>query len=151
MFQTYRRINKRIDSDFCTSLITGRVKIYSLPTKYADYLSLLHVCPHQFSHLAYQGCTLSFIFLVWPVYLQDLLFFAFFAEFGSSHALAFLILSLHTWAASVYFSQATCPCFHCLSIPFPIGPAAGPYWAMLVSCLPFLISYIRELLYEKCP
>lgn len=67
--------------------------------------------------LRIKGVHTLFIFLVWPVYLQDLfLFFAFFAEFGSSRALAFQILSLHTWAASMYFSQATCPFFHCLSI-----------------------------------
>ncbi|KAK4827897.1 hypothetical protein QYF61_022320 [Mycteria americana] len=47
-----------------------------------------------------------------------LLFFASLAKFSSICALAFLTPSLHKPAASVYFSQHTCPCFHCLCISF---------------------------------
>ncbi|KAK4825745.1 LOW QUALITY PROTEIN: hypothetical protein QYF61_002184 [Mycteria americana] len=43
-----------------------------------------------------------------------LLFFASFAKFSSSCALAFLTPSLHKQAASLYSSQVTRPCFHCL-------------------------------------
>ncbi|KAK4819020.1 hypothetical protein QYF61_024136, partial [Mycteria americana] len=38
--------------------------------------------------------------------------------FSSSRTLAFLTPSLHNWAVSLYFSQDTCPCFHCLCISF---------------------------------
>ncbi|KAK4829123.1 hypothetical protein QYF61_002161 [Mycteria americana] len=47
-----------------------------------------------------------------------LLFLASFVKFSSSHALAFLTPSLHNWAASLYSSQDTCPCSHCLCISF---------------------------------
>ncbi|KAK4831119.1 LOW QUALITY PROTEIN: hypothetical protein QYF61_015422 [Mycteria americana] len=47
-----------------------------------------------------------------------LLFFASLAKFSSSCALAFLTPSLHNRAASLYSSQDTCPCFHCLCISF---------------------------------
>ncbi|KAK4827891.1 hypothetical protein QYF61_022314 [Mycteria americana] len=47
-----------------------------------------------------------------------LLFFASLAKFSSICALAFLTPSLHNRAGSVYFSQHTCPCFHCLCISF---------------------------------
>ncbi|KAK4826427.1 hypothetical protein QYF61_008960 [Mycteria americana] len=43
-----------------------------------------------------------------------LLFFASLAKFSSSCALAFLTPSLHKRAASLYSSQVTRPCFHCL-------------------------------------
>ncbi|KAK4815575.1 LOW QUALITY PROTEIN: hypothetical protein QYF61_004092 [Mycteria americana] len=43
-----------------------------------------------------------------------LLFFASLAKFSSSCTLAFLTPSLHKWAASLYSSQVTRPCFHCL-------------------------------------
>ncbi|KAK4828716.1 hypothetical protein QYF61_000554 [Mycteria americana] len=39
-------------------------------------------------------------------------------EFSSSHALAFLTPSLYKRAASLYSSQDTCPCVHCLCISF---------------------------------
>ncbi|KAK4823598.1 hypothetical protein QYF61_003798 [Mycteria americana] len=47
-----------------------------------------------------------------------LLFFASLAKFSSSRTLAFLTPSLHNRAASLYSSQDTCPCFHCLCISF---------------------------------
>ncbi|KAK4812272.1 LOW QUALITY PROTEIN: hypothetical protein QYF61_012947, partial [Mycteria americana] len=43
-----------------------------------------------------------------------LLFFASLAKFSSSCTLAFLTPSLHKRAVSLYSSQVTCPCFHCL-------------------------------------
>ncbi|KAK4816284.1 hypothetical protein QYF61_014582 [Mycteria americana] len=47
-----------------------------------------------------------------------LLFFASLAKFSSSCALAFLTPSLHKRAVSLYSSQVTCPCFHCLCSSF---------------------------------
>ncbi|KAK4810853.1 LOW QUALITY PROTEIN: hypothetical protein QYF61_008825 [Mycteria americana] len=47
-----------------------------------------------------------------------LLFLASLVKFSSSWALAFLTPSLHNWAVSLYSSQVTCPCFHCLCISF---------------------------------
>jgi len=71
------------------------------------------------------GGTLSVTFLFWLTYLQKpfLLFLAFLAKFSSSCALALLTSSLHNWAASLYSSQDTCPCFHCLCsslLPFSL-------------------------------
>ncbi|KAK4823326.1 hypothetical protein QYF61_000928 [Mycteria americana] len=47
-----------------------------------------------------------------------LLFFAPLAKFSSSCSLAFLTPSLHNHAASLFSSEDTCPCFHCLCISF---------------------------------
>ncbi|KAK4817094.1 hypothetical protein QYF61_027925 [Mycteria americana] len=72
----------------------------------------------------YQPCSLQGVH-------KTLLFFASLAKFSSSCALAFLTPSLHNWAASLYSSQGTCPCFHCLYIsflPFSLTSSSCTLW-----------------------
>ncbi|KAK4826321.1 hypothetical protein QYF61_007406 [Mycteria americana] len=68
-----------------------------------------------------------------------LLFFASLAKFSSSCALAFLTPSLHNQAASLYSSQDTCPCFHCLCssfLPFSLTSRSQLIHARLLPSFP---------------
>jgi len=71
------------------------------------------------------GGTLSLTFFFWLTDLWNptLLFLASPAKFSSNHTLAVLTPSLHDWAASLYSSQDTRPCFYCLCnslLPFSL-------------------------------
>ncbi|KAK4816953.1 hypothetical protein QYF61_025776, partial [Mycteria americana] len=98
--------------------------------KVVEYLSLLLIQCYQLASRVHQG-------------KPFLLFFASLAKFSSSCALAFLTPSLHNRAASLYFSQDTCPCFHCLCISFL------PF-SLTSSLLPFLPDYLHLRIESSC-
>lgn len=77
-----------------------------------------------------------------------------YCKFSSIHTLAFLIPSLHNWAVPLHSSYDVPASTACV-LPFcPLVWPAGFDSSVLVSCLPFLISYTRGLralaLYGKC-
>lgn len=77
-----------------------------------------------------------------------------YCKFSSIHILAFLIPSLHNWAVPLHSSYDVPASTACV-LPFcPLVWPAGFDSSVLVSCLPFLISYTRGLralaLYGKC-
>lgn len=74
--------------------------------------------------------------------------FTFLAKFSSICALAYWILSLHVWTASLYCSLDMCPCFHCLYIFFLSLRPAGPCTSLQSFLSPqFLILGNGELLH----
>ncbi|KAK4829426.1 hypothetical protein QYF61_004301 [Mycteria americana] len=70
---------------------------------------------HDFSNIMESGSYISQFPQDSGMQLKPfLLFFASLATFSSSHTLAVLTPSLDNRAMSLYSSQDTCPCFHCL-------------------------------------
>ncbi|KAK4810922.1 hypothetical protein QYF61_013330 [Mycteria americana] len=63
---------------------------------------------------------------------------------SSSRALAFLTPSLHKRAASLYSSQDTCPCFHCLCISFLPFSLTSSHARLLLSFPDFLHLGIKS-------
>ena len=74
---------------------------------------------------------------------MPLLFFVSLAKFSSSGALAFLASSLHNWAASLYSSQDTCPCIHCLCISFLPLSLISRSWLSHAGLLPSLPDFLH--------
>jgi len=124
--------------------------------EFTEYLSLLYVHWSQFSLLIYQGGTLSFDYLFWPVYLQNpfLIVFISISMFIFICTLAFLSPSLYVWSASLYSSQATHSCFHFLYFSFFSFSLTSRSLLSHADILPPLTDFIwrgKELLYsQKC-
>jgi len=94
------------------------------------FLAEPRTAPQPSPHLLIQGCysfllgaffNLPFLVDIPVEALVVILYIP--CQVSSSCTLAFLTSSPHNWAASLYSSQDTCPCFHCLRsllLPFSL-------------------------------
>lgn len=81
------------------------------PVKTVANPSLCHILCNKFHLHLYWDCIFSLAFFFWPVHFQNphLVFFTSLAKSHYICALAFVILSLHVWAKSLYLSRLHVP------------------------------------------
>ena len=71
-------------------------------------------------------------------------------QFSSSHALPFLTQSLHNQAMSLYTSQDTCPCFHCLCISFLPFSLTSRSQLIHSGLLPSFLDFLHLVIANFC-